>query len=78
MGGLNASMLAVVVALGIAGVGWAAIHGVRTGFDYIHEGNNPRGKAMAHESLWAIGKGALLIGGSAAIAAWLFATVKWA
>jgi hypothetical protein len=73
MAGLNASMMAIVAALAIGGIGWAAIHLARAGFDYIHEGNNPRGKAMAHESLWAVGKGAALI----AISAFAFATIHF-
>lgn len=77
MGGLNASMLAVVTALALGGVGWTAIHIARAGFDYIHEGNNPRGKAMAHEALWAAGKGAALIAGAAGVAAFAFATIHF-
>jgi hypothetical protein len=78
MAGLNTSMLAIVAALVLGGVGWAAIHLARAGFDYIHEGNNPRGKAMAHESLWAVGKGAALIAGAAGIAAFAFSTIHFA
>ena len=77
MNGLNASMLAVVTALAVGGIGWAAIHLARAGFDYIHEGNNPRGKAMAHEALWGVGKGAALIGSAAAIAAFAYSTIKF-
>jgi hypothetical protein len=77
MGGLNSSMLAIVTALAVAGVGWAAIHTIRAGFDYISARGNPRNRGQAHETLFDIGKGALLIGGAAAIAAFGFATIKF-
>lgn len=70
-------MLAIVAALAIAGVGWAAIHTIRTGFDYVAARGNPRNRGQAHEALWDIGKGAVLIGGAAAIAAFGFATIKF-
>jgi len=77
MAGLNASLLAIVTALAVAGVGWAALHTIRVGFDYISARGNPRNPGQAHDSLFDIGKGALLIGGAAAIAAFGFATIKF-
>lgn len=68
MGNLNASLLAIVALLASVGVGYAAIHLSRTGFDYAGARGNPRQRAQAHESLWDIGKGLLLILGAAAIA----------
>lgn len=77
MSGLETSMLAIVTALALGGVGWAAIHTIRTGFDYAAARGNPRNRAQAHESLWDIGKGAALIGGAAAIATFAFTTIKF-
>lgn len=77
MGGLNASMLAIVTALAVAGAGWVAIHLIRSGFDYVSARGNPRNRAQAHETLWDVGKGAVLIGGAAAIAAFAFATIHF-
>jgi hypothetical protein len=78
MGGLESSMLAIVAALALGGVGWAALHTIRTGFDYAAARGNPRNRAQAHESLWDIGKGAALIGGAAGLAAFVFNTVHFA
>jgi hypothetical protein len=76
MGGLNSSLLAIVALLVTVGVGWVAIHILRTGFDYVSARGNPRNRAGAHDALWDIGKGALLIIGAAAIAAIAFQTIK--
>lgn len=78
MTGLEASMIAIVTALALGGVGWLAIHTIRTGFDYAGARGNPRNRAQAHESLWDIGKGAALIGGAAAIATFAFSTIHFA
>jgi hypothetical protein len=78
MSGVNSSLLAIVTALAVAGIGWAALHVIRTGFDYVSARGNPRNRGQAHEALWDIGKGALLIGGAAAIAAYGFANIKFA
>jgi hypothetical protein len=77
MSGLNASLLAATVLLAGAGIGWLALHTIRAGFDYTSARGNPRNRAQAHESLWDIGRGALLIVGAPAIAALIFATVKF-
>ncbi len=77
MAGLNSSMLAIVTALAIGGIGWAALHTIRAGFDYIAARGNPRNRGSAHESLWDVGKGALLIVGATAIATFAFATIKF-
>ena len=77
MAGLNSSMLAIVAALATGGIGWAALHVIRVGFDYISARGNPRNRGQAHESLWDVGKGALLIVGAAAIAAFAFAMIKF-
>lgn len=77
MNGLEASMLAIVTALALGGVGWAALHTIRTGFDYTSARGNPRNRAQAHEALWDIGKGLALIGGAAAVATFAFNTIKF-
>jgi hypothetical protein len=76
MGTLEASLIAAVTSIAILGVGWVALHVQRAGFDYTSSRGNPRNKAMAHESLWDTGKGALLIVGAPIIAALIFATIK--
>jgi len=78
MAAANVSLLAAVAALALAGVGWVALHVIRTGYDYASARGNPRNRAQAHESLWDAGKGALLIAGASAIAAFIFATLKFA
>jgi hypothetical protein len=77
MGEVNTAELAVCAALALAGVGWLAIHLVRAGFDYASSRGNPRNKAAAHDTLFDVGKGALLIFGAPAIAAFIFATVHF-
>lgn len=69
MEGLNTSLLAIAAALAVAGIGWIALQVMRTGFDYSGARGNPRNRAQAHESLWDIGKGALLIFGASGVAA---------
>ena len=78
MNGLETSMLAIVTALAVGGIGWAALHTIRSGFDYVSARGNPRNRAQAHETLWDVGKGAALIAGAAAIAAFAFSTIKFA
>jgi hypothetical protein len=77
MAGLNQSLLAAVGLLALAGVGWLALHTIRAGFDYAAARGNPRNRAQAHESLWDIGRGALLIVAAPAIATLIYATVKF-
>jgi hypothetical protein len=78
MAGVNASLLAVAAALAVCGTGWLAIHIVKTGFFYSGSGGNPRNRGQAYESLWDIGKGAFLIYGASALAAWAAANLKFA
>ncbi len=78
MAGVNASLLALVAAGGLVGVGFAGIYIVRAGIDYMGSRGNPRNRAQAHETLWDIGKGLLLVLGAGAIAAFLAATIKFA
>ena len=78
MSGANASLLALVAAGVVLAVGYAAIHVMRSGFDYMSSRGNPRNRAQAHESLWDIGKGVLLVAGAGAIGAFLVATIKFA
>jgi len=78
VGGLESSMLAIVGALALGGVGWAALQTIRTGFDDAAARGNPRNRAQAHESLWDIGKGAALIAGAAALATFAFSTIHFA
>lgn len=77
MGNLPASLLAVVTAIASLGIGWVALHTIRTGFDYAAARGNPRNRAQAHEALWDIAKGAALIIGAAALATFIFATVRF-
>lgn len=76
MGGVNTSLLALVALGGTVAAGFAAIHILRSGFDYMGARGNPRNRAQAHESLWDVGKGILLVIGAAAIATLLVATIK--
>ena len=77
MAGVNTSLLAIVAALAVIGVGWLAINLVRAGFDYAAARGNPRNRAQAHETLFDIGKGAILIFGAAAIAAFAATTIRF-
>lgn len=77
MTGLEASLLALVAAGGLIGLGWIALHIMREGFNLVHAGGNPRNVSSAHEALWNVGKGAVLILGPAAIAGFLVATLKF-
>ncbi len=77
MGGVNASLLALVAAGALLGVGAAAIYIQRAGIDYMGTRGNPRNRAQAHESIWDVGKGLLLVLGAAAIATFLVSTIHF-
>lgn len=77
MGNLPASLTALIVAIAGLGVGWLGLQILRTGFDYSAARGNPRNRAQSHESLWDIGKGAVLIGGGVAMAAFVVSTLRF-
>lgn len=70
------SFVALGALLLTGGIGWIAIHLMRTGFDYASSRGNPRNRAQAHESLVDQVKGAGLILGGPALAALVWATIK--
>jgi len=71
------STFAAITALVLSGgVGWLALNTIRAGFDYASARGNPRNRAGAHETLWDVGKGALLIFGGTLLAAAIFAAIK--
>lgn len=78
MGGVNTSLLAIVAGLVTIGGGFAAIYIARAGIDYMGGRGNPRNRAQAHESLWDVGKGLLLLLGAAAIAGWAVTNIRFA
>ena len=77
MGGVNASLLAMATAGGLAIAGWAAVHIVRAGFDYMSTRGNPRNRAQAHESMRDVVIGVLLAGGAIGIGAFVVANMKF-
>ena len=78
MGGVNTSLLAIVAAIVTVAGGFAAIYISRAGIDYMGSRGNPRNRAQAHESLWDVGKGVLLVLGAAAIATWAVTNIRFA
>lgn len=77
MGGVQTSLIALVTAGALATVGWAAIHTMRAGFDYMSSRGNPRNRAQAHESMRDIVVGIVLVGGATAVATFLVNTIHF-
>lgn len=75
MGGVETSLLALTGAGIVFSGGWAAIHLMRSGFDYMSGRGNPRNRAQAHESVKDILIGFGLCVGAPALATFIAATI---